>query len=86
MNKLKSILRAVFFGSAPAGGYDYLVEGLDATEYRRADIRARIQQDYIKRWTPKVTPLTDPLKFDPLNPPRGWRYDPYYECWYNYKD
>ena len=61
--------------------YDELVEGVYAHQYKDEAIRSKIKDKYTKVHTPKITPLTDPLKFDPLNPPLGWSYDPYYECW-----
>ena len=64
-----------------ANGYDYLNESQFADEYRDPETRRRIQEDYLRKHTQEVTPWTDPLKFDPLAPPQGWRYDPYYECW-----
>lgn len=59
-----------------------LVEGLYADDYRSADKRMLIAQLYRQRFPlPAETPQTHPWKYDPLNPPIGWRYDPYYECW-----
>jgi len=59
-----------------------LVEGVFANEYADATVRMTIAQQYRNRFpTPSETPVTHPWKFDPLNPPRGWRYDPYYELW-----
>ena len=60
---------------------DTLYEGLTAEQYTDPGIRTKIAQDYAQRWRPKKTPGTHPELFDPLNPPQGWRYDPYYECW-----
>ncbi len=64
-----------------ANGFDHLVENQFADEYQDPGTRQRIRDDYLKRHSQEVTPLTDPLKFDPLAPPQGWRYDPYYEIW-----
>jgi hypothetical protein len=63
---------------------DILYEGLTAEQYIDPEIRARITRDYALRWCPKTTPGTKPELFDPLNPPEGWRYDPYYELWLNH--
>ena len=60
---------------------DMLYEGLTAEQYTDPAIRARIAEDYAVRWRPKTTPATHPELFDPLTPPQGWRYDPYYEIW-----
>lgn len=60
---------------------DILYEGLTAEQYIDAGIRAQIASDYNRRWRPATTPASNPELFDPLNPPQGWRYDPYYECW-----
>ena len=60
---------------------DILYEGLTAEQYTDPAIRTKIAQDYEARWRPATTPVSNPELFDPLNPPQGWRYDPYYECW-----
>ena len=60
---------------------DVLYEGLTAEQYTDPAIRAQIARDYALRWRPTTTPASNPELFDPLNPPQGWRYDPYYECW-----
>ena len=61
--------------------YDYLVEGMYAHNYTEESVRQQIAQDYKKKFTPIVTPITHPEQYDPLNPPEGWMYDPYYELW-----
>ena len=60
---------------------DTLYEGLTAEQYTDPAIRTKISKDYQTRWCPQVTPATKPELFDPLAPPQGWRYDPYYENW-----
>jgi len=46
------------------------------------DTRHKIRQEYRKRWPePSPTPDSHPWQYDPLEPPSGWRYDPYYEIW-----
>jgi hypothetical protein len=60
---------------------DPLIEGWYADQYPDADIQQRIKQEYQQRWCSEPTPATKPELFDPLTPPAGWRYDPYYECW-----
>jgi len=60
---------------------DHLIEGLFADEYT-STTRMIIAQQYRNKFpTPTETPVTHPWKYDPLNPPQGWRYDPYYELW-----
>ena len=58
-----------------------LVETLWADQYTDPELRSQITDRYLEIHTPKITPLTAPLQFDPLQPPPGWRWDPYYECW-----
>ena len=58
--------------------YDTLYEGLTAEQYTDPGSRTKIARDYEARWRPRVTPATNPALFDPLAPPQGWRYDPYY--------
>ena len=61
---------------------DSLQEGRWADSYTDPLQRTQIAAAYRDRWTPRITPLTQPHLFDPLSPPPGWRYDPYYECWF----
>jgi hypothetical protein len=62
---------------------DYLVEGMWADDYTASPTRIKIAQDYRKKFpVPVETPVTHPWKYDPLNPPDNWKYDPYYELWY----
>jgi hypothetical protein len=58
-------------------------EGPWAHEYTDPVLRQQIQQEYDLRYRrPAIpTPYTNPELFDPLTPPEGWYYDPYYECW-----
>jgi hypothetical protein len=60
---------------------DPLAEGWYADQYRDPAIRERIIAEYQKRHCSGPTPFTHPEQFDPLDPPRGYRYDPYYELW-----
>lgn len=76
--KTKELLHKIFFGET---ALDSLIEGVYAHNYTDPAIQQQIRDRYIKTHTPEVTPITDPLKFDPLNPPQGWVYDPYYEFW-----
>ncbi len=72
--------------------FDPLIEGVYADEYPEYDgvgPRTQIRRAYAARWTDPAanpTPLTHPWLFDPCEPPQGWRYDPYYECWINFKE
>lgn len=56
-------------------------EGSWADQYADEIMRDYIRTEYRARWAPKPTPITHPHMYDPLTPPEGWRYDPYYECW-----
>jgi hypothetical protein len=76
--KMKEFLKKLFLGDVK---YDDLIEGMYAHNYTNESIRQKIAQDYKKKFTPVVSPLTNPEKYDPLNPPEGWMYDPYYELW-----
>ena len=58
-----------------------LYEGLTAEQYVDPGIRTKIAKDYRARWQAIPTPQSHPELFDPLAPPTGWRYDPYYELW-----
>jgi len=58
---------------------DLLIEGLYADDYDNSRIKDIILNSYQERY--KQTPSTHPEKFNPLDPPIGWKYDPYYECW-----
>ena len=75
---MKEFLKKLFLGDVK---YDDLIEGMYAHNYTNESIRQKIAQDYKKKFTPVVSPLTNPEKYDPLNPPEGWMYDPYYELW-----
>lgn len=60
---------------------DTISEGLMAHEYQDSQRRTAILERYLALHQPQITPLTAPREFDPLNPPQGWAWDPYYECW-----
>lgn len=61
---------------------DWQLECTWADEHTNKDIRQQILKDYQQRWAkPEPTPNSHPWLFDPLTPPAGWRYDPYYETW-----
>ena len=62
-------------------GFDKLIDGMYADEYTNPGIQNYISSEYKKQHTIVKSPLTHPLEFDPINPPAGWRYDPYYEVW-----
>jgi hypothetical protein len=64
--------------------YDELIEGRWADEYLDPAQRDRISREYQLRYRPLPTPITHPEQYDPLDPPRGYRYDPYYEIWSRY--
>lgn len=54
-----------------------------ADEYTAPEYLKYIREQYRLKHAPVKTPLTHPQDYDPINPPHGWRYDPYYECWVN---
>jgi hypothetical protein len=57
-------------------------EGVMAHKLTDEVLRKQVQEEYNKRYKfDIVTPYTNPEQFDPFNPPKGWAYDPYYECW-----
>lgn len=60
-----------------------LRESLWADEYTGPEYLKYIRDQYTIKHMPVKTPRTHPQDFDPINPPSGWRYDPYYECWCN---
>lgn len=80
--KMKEILKKILFGETV---YNPLVEGVAAHHYKDEAVRQQIKEQYIKTHRLEVTPVTDPLKFDPLDPPKGWSYDPCYEVWVKIK-
>ena len=61
--------------------FEIIPEGIMAHEIKDESIRAKIVHSYNQRYKPKITPYTHPENYDPLKPPSGWAYDPYYECW-----
>jgi hypothetical protein len=60
---------------------DEIYEGVWADQYQDPEKRRYIAEAYRQRWQQPSTPRTDPASFDPLDPPPGWRYDPFYELW-----
>ena len=64
--------------------FDHLIEGVYAHHYNDETVRQQIIRAYKEKYMPEVTPLTNPEQYDPLNPPDGWVYDPYYEMWIEY--
>ena len=56
-----------------------------ADEYTDPAVREEIVRSYRARYEPITTPYTDPMLYDPLNPPEGWRYDPHNEFWVRIK-
>ena len=66
--------------------YDPIPEGPWADEIQDPILRTQIQIAYRQKYCAEPTPFTHPERYDPLQPPEGWRYDPYYECWIQLKD
>lgn len=58
-----------------------LYEGVMAHEYSNLSVQLEIQTQYKTRYLKKLDPNQNPVAFDPINPPNGWVYDPYYELW-----
>lgn len=56
-----------------------IFEGLMAHEIKNEETRKKILKEYREKY--KETPFKNPEKYNPLSPPEGWAYDPYYECW-----
>ena len=56
-----------------------------ADEYTDENTRSIIVREYQQRHALKITPQTNPELYNPLDPPSGWRYDPYYELWIKLK-
>ena len=78
MKTLIRLLRIIVGGETK---FDQLIEGVYAHHYTNEIVRQQIAQAYKEKYTPVVTPLTNPELYDPLTPPSGWIYDPYYELW-----
>lgn len=78
-----NFLKKLFFGETT---FDSLIEGVYAHQYTDANVRKQIQDRYLKKFNPEITPFNNPEKFDPLNPPKGWAYDPYYETWIKFNE
>jgi hypothetical protein len=66
--------------------FDSMPEGIMAHEIRDQSLRSQIQHRYNELYRPEPTPFTHPQNFDPLTPPKGYAYDPYYECWIEVHD
>ena len=58
-----------------------IIEGKFADSYTDPATITMIQERYKEQWPKESTPYTHPALFDPINPPEGWNYDPYYEVW-----
>ncbi len=61
--------------------YETITEGPMAHDYTNVSIKREITEAYNKRHRPVMSPATHPENYDPLFPPEGWSYDPYYEIW-----
>lgn len=60
---------------------DPIDEGIMAHQIKDDNLKKIILEKYNERYRPEPTPFTHPENYDPFNPPDGWAYDPYYECW-----
>ena len=83
LSMIKKLIKKLLGGDTK---YDDLIEGMYAHNYTNKSVRQRISENYKKKFTPVVTPFTHPEQYDPLHPPEGWMYDPYYECWLEIND
>lgn len=70
-----------FWKWVDAQEFDPIIEGVYAHQYNNEVVRQRITQAYKAKYMPSITPLTNPELYDPMNPPEGWAWDPYYELW-----
>lgn len=61
--------------------FDPIPDGPMAHQITDAKVRKLIQEKYDQLYKAEPTPYTHPENYDPFNPPAGWAYDPYYECW-----
>jgi hypothetical protein len=75
---IKSFIKQLCFGTP---NFDTLVEGVYADQYQDPVLTQQIRDRYVAMHTVEKTPWTDPLDYDPCEPPKGWVYDPYYETW-----
>ena len=58
-----------------------IVEGKFADDYKCPELKRIIQEKYNTLFSEEITPATHPTRFNPFEPPKGWRFDPYYEIW-----
>jgi hypothetical protein len=83
---IKKLLKRLFCPyKGPIGEQLQLVEGMNADDYTCPELKSRIVTRYKEIHFPSNTPLSNPQNYDPLNPPSGWKWDPYYEVWFNIK-
>jgi len=58
------------------------LESHSADHFRNTALGNDILAKYRARYPrPLPRPDREPWLFDPLDPPQGWKYDPYYEIW-----
>lgn len=70
-----------FFNLSMFNRFDPLIEGQMAHEIQNNELRQQVGCRYNELYRPESTPHTHPENYDPLDPPAGWAYDPYYEIW-----
>ena len=59
-----------------------IYDGPMAHEYTDPRALSYIEQRYREVHPfPEQNPFTHPWLFNPVNPPQGFAWDPYYECW-----
>ena len=59
-----------------------IVEGKFADSYDDPAIISLIKKRYQKKWLSGPTPITHPELYNPCDPPKGWKYDAFYEVWF----
>jgi hypothetical protein len=80
---IKNLLKRLFCPyKGPVGEQLGLIEGMSADQYTCPELKNRIVSRYKVIYFPPKTPLSNPKNYDPLNPPAGWKWDPYYEIWH----
>ena len=66
--------------------FDPLIEGTLAHNIKDINLRTKVSDRYRELYCPEPNPISHPELYDPLNPPNGWAWDAYYECWISVYD
>jgi len=79
---IKELLKKIFCPHDPTDNTRMeLYEGWTADQYTCPELKNRITNRYKELHNKSESPFTHPEKYDPLNPPKGYKWDPYYEVW-----